>query len=190
MISAISSEGLLAAYLLPLEKRFNADTFVEFLDRSLIPAMNAYNGMNPRSVIIMGEIYTHIKVAYVPRDIKLMEANQAYIIYLGIYLMCASQNVRNDFVLFFVFFIDNHVVHCVREVVEHVYNSGAIIRFLPPYSPDLNPIEEAFAKVKRYLRQNDLVLQSVADPSPLVWDAFGQITPNDCQGYMNHAGYI
>ena len=98
MISAISSEGLLAAYLLPPEKRFNADTFVEFLDRSLIPAMNAYNGVNPRSVIVMGEIYTHINVAYVPRDIKLMEVNQAYIIYLGIYLMCASRNVRNDFV--------------------------------------------------------------------------------------------
>ena len=78
----------------------------------------------------------------------------------------------------------------MREVIEHVYNSRAIIHFLPPCSPDLNPIEEAFAKVKLNLWENDLVWQSVADPSPLVWDAFGQITPNDCQGYMNHAGYI
>ena len=50
--------------------------------------------------------------------------------------------------------------------MERVYNSGAIIRFLPPYSPDLNPIEEAFANVKHYLRQNDVVLHSVHDSSP------------------------
>ena len=81
MIPAISGEGLLAAYLLPPEKRFNGDTFVEFLDSSLFPAMNAYNKVNPRSVIVMGEIYTHINIVYVPRDIKLIEVNQAYIIY-------------------------------------------------------------------------------------------------------------
>jgi hypothetical protein len=65
-----------------------------------------------------------------------------------------------------------------------------LVRFLPPYSPDLNPIEEAFAKVKHNLRLNDVVLQSLADPTPLIWDAFGQITPHDCQGYMHHAGYL
>ena len=65
-----------------------------------------------------------------------------------------------------------------------------IVRFLPPYSPDLNPIEEAFAKVKHHLRLNDVVLKSVADPSPIIWDAFAQITPQDCQGFMRHAGYL
>ena len=56
--------------------------------------------------------------------------------------------------------------------------------------PDLNPIEEAFSKVKHYLQENDVVLQSVTDPTPLIWEAFGQITLPDCQGYMDHAGYI
>ena len=51
-------------------------------------------------------------------------------------------------------------------------------------------IEEVFAKVKHYLRQNDLVLQSVRDPSPLILDAFGQVTSMDCKQYMHHAGYI
>ena len=65
------------------------------------------------------------------------------------------------------------------------------MRYLPPWSPDLNPIEEAFSKVKHYLRENDVVLQSVVtDPTPLIWEAFAQITPPDCQGYMHHAGYI
>ena len=81
-------------------------------------------------------------------------------------------------------------MHHVQEVIEHVYESGAIIRFLPPYSPDLNPIEEAFAKVKHNLRQNDLALQAVADPSALIWNAYAQIRSDDCLGYMHHAGYI
>ena len=89
-----------------------------------------------------------------------------------------------------IFLTDNHPVHHVREVINRIYNSGVLVRFLPPYSPDLNPIEEAFAKVKHFLRQNDLVLQCAADPLPLIWDAFAQITPDDCQGYMHHAGYI
>ena len=53
--------------------------------------------------------------------------------------------------------------------------------YLPPWSPDLNPIEEPFSKVKHYLQENDLVLQSVTNPTPLIWEAFGQITPPDCQ---------
>ena len=54
----------------------------------------------------------------------------------------------------------------------------------------LNPIEEAFANVKHYLQQNDVVLHSVQDSSPLIWNTFGQIAPQDCLGYMRHAGYI
>ena len=48
---------------------------------------------------------------------------------------------------FFYSHADNHPVHHAQEVV---------IRFLPPYSTDLNPIEEVFAKVKHYSRQNDV----------------------------------
>ena len=80
------------------------------------------------------------------------------------------------------FLADNHAAHHVADVMDLIYNSGAIVRFLSPYSPDLNPIEEVFAKVKYYLRQNDLILQSVKDASPLIWHAFGQITSDDCMG--------
>ena len=92
--------------------------------------------------------------------------------------------------IFVLFPTDNHPVHHVQEVINHVYNAGVIIPFLPPYSPDLNPIEEAFSQVKHYLRKNHLVLQSVRDPTLLIWEAFGQITTSDCLGYMHHAGYI
>ena len=85
---------------------------------------------------------------------------------------------------------DNQPAHHVQQVIEHFYQSGAIIRFIPPYSPDLNPIEEAFANVKHNLRLNDLVLQAVGDPSALIWNAFAGITSDNCLGYMHHAGYI
>ena len=93
-------------------------------------------------------------------------------------------------VYYFSPFLDNHPVHHVRNVIDRIYNSGVIVRFLPPYSPDLNPIEEAFAKVKHFLRLNEVVLKSLADPTPVILEAFGQITPHDCQGYMHHAGYL
>ena len=63
---------------------------------------------------------------------------------------------------------DNHTVHHVQEVIERVYDYGAIIRFLPPYPPDLNLIEDVLASVKHYLRQNHLVLHSFQDPSLLL----------------------
>ena len=71
-----------------------------------------------------------------------------------------------------------------------VNDFGATVRFLSPYSPDLNLIEEVFANVKHYLRQNDVVLQSVQDSSALIWTAFGQISRDDCLGYMHHARHV
>ena len=82
--------------------------------------------------------------------------------------------------LYNLFITDNHAVHHVPEVRELIYNSGVIIRYLPPYSPDLNPIEEAFARVKHHLRQNDVILQMAADPIPLIWNAFSKITADNC----------
>ena len=55
-ISAISSEGLLANELLRNpDERFNTGSFIRFLDQQLLPAMNVFNGENPRSVLVMGE---------------------------------------------------------------------------------------------------------------------------------------
>ena len=85
---------------------------------------------------------------------------------------------------------NSHPVHHVQEVINHIYETVVIILFLPPYNSDLNPIEEVFSQVKHCLRQNHLVLQSVQDPIPIIWEAFGQITPANCIGYMHHAGYI
>ena len=59
--------------------------------------------------------------------------------------------------------------------------------FLPPYSPDLNPIEMAFAKFKECLRQ------AQARTVDALWDLIGRIlncfTPEECANYIRHCGY-
>jgi transposase len=77
-----------------------------------------------------------------------------------------------------------HKLDGVREAIERV---GATLLFLPPYSPDMNPIENAFAKLKAMLRAR-------AERSiNALWDAVGAIvdlfSPTECANYFEAAGY-
>lgn len=83
--------------------------------------------------------------------------------------------------------LDNLVIHKqpgVRAAIERV---GATVRYLPPYSPDLNPIEMAFAKLKAYLRA--VRPRSFEGVCALIRDALPRFTPQECANYMAHAGY-
>ncbi len=77
-----------------------------------------------------------------------------------------------------------HKVAGVRDLIEAV---GAHLLYLPPYSPDFNPIEMAFAKVKALLRT------AAARTVPELWDAirtaFTCFTPTECRNYLAAAGY-
>ena len=69
---------------------------------------------------------------------------------------------------------------------------GVRIEYLPPYSPDLNPIEEAFSKIKAYIRRNNDIFLSGAF-NDLFYDmylALDVITDIDAMGYFIHAGYF
>ena len=83
--------------------------------------------------------------------------------------------------------LDNLAVHKqpdVRTAIEHV---GAQLRFLPPYSPDFNPIELAFAKLKAFLRaMRPRSFQQVCD---LIATALGLFTRDECANYVRHCGY-
>ena len=65
---------------------------------------------------------------------------------------------------------------------------GALVRFLPAYSPDLNPIELAFSKVKSFWKANDLVVQYACTSSlrTIITMAFNTITQQDSIGYIRH----
>jgi len=82
--------------------------------------------------------------------------------------------------------MDNWSIHPVERVVELIESTGALVIFLPPYSPDFNPIEEAFAKAKAYLKANEMVVQATDDISEMVLMAFAQ---EDCLGWIEHSGY-
>ena len=59
-----------------------------------------------------------------------------------------------------VVIMDNASIHHVEEVIELLTGAGALVRFLPAYSPDLNPIEEVFADVKHFLQANNSLIDT------------------------------
>ncbi len=72
----------------------------------------------------------------------------------------------------------------VRDLVEA---RGADLVFLPPYSPDLNPIEEAFSKVKGMVRKAGARTRRTLDEA--VGEALSSVTPEDAAGWFRHCGY-
>ena len=60
--------------------------------------------------------------------------------------------------------------------------------FLPPYCPDLNPVEEAFPKVKSFLKSNEGIMDYL-DAKIAVLTAINSITDYDCKQWIKHAGY-
>ena len=85
--------------------------------------------------------------------------------------------------------LDNCSIHHVLEVRELFSEAGILVFFLPPYSPDYNPIEELFSCVKYYLKDHDEILQAMNDPIPLIEAAFDSITKDKCMGWIRHSGY-
>ncbi|OJT10703.1 hypothetical protein TRAPUB_12796 [Trametes pubescens] len=100
-----------------------------------------------------------------------------------------------------VLVMDNASIHRVPEIREMVearliQYRGMRLVYLPGYSPDLNPIEEAFSALKSWLRSNrDYVLGEiegvVSDPYALIWEAVHTVmTPESAYGWYQHSEYI
>lgn len=86
---------------------------------------------------------------------------------------------------------DNAAIHHVERVTRLIETvAQAKVIFLPPYSPDLMPLEEVFSKVKGIMKANDEVFQACTAPRALLAMAFGMVTPSDSIGYIQHSGYI
>ncbi len=95
-VAAIATSGLVAVEL--TKSTINGDNFYDFVRGTLIPNTLPFDGVNPRSIVVM----------------------------------------------------DNLTVHHVPEVLDLFRQADILVFFLPPYSPDLNPIEETFSYVKTY----------------------------------------
>jgi len=83
--------------------------------------------------------------------------------------------------------LDNLAVHKQPEVRIALQQAGAHIRFLPPYSPDFNPIELAFAKLKAFLRAARP--RSFEQVCGLMATALGLFSADECANYVRHCGY-
>ena len=83
--------------------------------------------------------------------------------------------------------LDNLAVHRQPEVQAAVEAVGARLRFLPPYSPDFNPIELAFSKLKAFLRAaRPRSFDQVVELLAIALDLF---TPAECLNFVRHCGY-
>ena len=80
--------------------------------------------------------------------------------------------------------LSSHKMPAAREAIEA---AGATLLFLPPYSPDFNPIEQAFSKLKAHLRK------AAERTIHGLWDAIGRIldlySPQECANYFTNSGY-
>jgi transposase len=83
--------------------------------------------------------------------------------------------------------MDNLPAHKPDAVRTAIEATGATLRYLPPYSPDLNPIEMAFSKFKALLKK--AAARTIDDLWTAIAQALPQLTPNDCANYFTAAGY-
>jgi transposase len=84
--------------------------------------------------------------------------------------------------------LDNLSSHKVAGVREAIEACGARLLYLPPYSPDLNPIELAFAKFKQLLRK--AAARTIEALWSTIADALRAFSSDECANYLAHAGYV
>ena len=83
--------------------------------------------------------------------------------------------------------MDNLATHKSPSVLGLFEKMNVRVALLPPYSPDFNPIENMFSKVKAYLKK---VMQGSTKPLwKLIGEALNQITPKDARNFFTHCGY-
>jgi len=84
--------------------------------------------------------------------------------------------------------IDNFSAHKVAGALEPIYQKGANVMFLPPYSPDLNPIELAWSKMKSILRKHKP--RSMDELMSTMKAALDSLTLSDISNWYKHYGYV
>jgi transposase len=84
--------------------------------------------------------------------------------------------------------MDNVAFHKVKGINEAITAIGAKLIYLPPYSPDLNPIEMMWSKIKCFLRK--MATRTFDDFNRAIKNAFKNIVQTDLQGWFKHSGYV
>jgi transposase len=95
-----------------------------------------------------------------------------------------APNLRNNDIVV----MDNLAVHYSNEAITAIEATGATPWFLPPYSPDFNPIEQMWSKVKQYVRR--IAAREFEGLMTALGQALDAVTPNDCRGFFTGCGYM
>jgi transposase len=134
-----------------------------------------------KRVSVLGAIGSAGMIAALSLDAATDSASFAA--YLEQVLLPELQTVKPDAVLV----LDNLRPHKTAEVQAVLEGSGFAYRYLPPYSPDLSPIEPAWAKFKSELRE--VGARTVDALQAAIGPALGGITAQDAAGFFRHCGY-
>lgn len=105
---------------------------------------------------------------------------QSFLVYVKHFLLPTLR--EKDIVI-----LDNLIIHKNRQARQMIREKGAKIWFLPPYSPDLNPIEMVFAKLKTMVRKCAARTQETL--SEAIAQVLRTFTENECLNYLRAAGY-
>ena len=88
-----------------------------------------------------------------------------------------------------IIIMDNCSIHHTSVVKDLLRQAGLVALYLPPYSPDLNPIEEAFSYVKAYLKKHDDMIQAGVPLLSIIKSAFESISADNCNAWISDSGY-
>ena len=105
---------------------------------------------------------------------------EVFAAYVG-QVLCPELNEGDEVIM------DNLCIHKTPTVNRLIEARGAKVRYLPPYSPDLNPIEMAFAKLKSHLRRE--AARTLETLQPTVARSLACFLPDHCQNFFRHAKY-
>ena len=105
------------------------------------------------------------------------------IVFRGYVEQCLAPSLRAGNIVV----MDNLASHKVTGVREAIESVGASVWYLPPYSPDLNPIEKLWSKVKAWLRR--IAARSVEGLIQAVGEALRAVDANECRAYFRSCGY-
>ena len=85
--------------------------------------------------------------------------------------------------------MDNCSIHHIQPVLDLFRAMGIVVLFLPPYSPDIMPIELLFSYIKYYLKDHYEIWQAMDHPTVLLQAAFDSINPESCNNWISSCGY-
>ncbi|MBA4719389.1 MAG: IS630 family transposase [Nitrosopumilus sp.] len=88
-----------------------------------------------------------------------------------------------------ILILDNCTIHHSQHIKDFLHSMEILPFYLPPYSPDLNPIEELFSYMKYYLKQHEDLIESLPSPIPVIEAALDSVTSAHCTGWINHSNY-